>query len=444
MTQNHNASHRSLRSSFGVSLLGSVALFAACAEDPPGLFDPVMGTGGSTGGSGGSSVGDAGDDSGGTMSSGGTTGGKGAGGSGGSGGSKSTGGSSSGGHAGSESPATGGSSTASGGSGNATGEEGGMAGEDGAGGESDAGGSSGSGGSGMGGSAGDGAGGSSGMGGNGQGGSATVACVYQSPPVLPQGGSGGSAGDSGAGTGGTAGTNGAPVYDINVRVSPTVGKYLADRNGMTLYFRSSDLPGDCQSGNPPISRCTQANAACSTTWPPFNAGPRTLDPQLDASAFGTIQRDDGTYETTYFGWPLYTYVSDLAAGQVVGQGKGKVWHVAEIKLPNVVIMQEGTVKYLADGTGHTLYASSADVLGTDTSDPSSNCDSTCQATYEPFRAPRLYVVQSLEQDDFTLFVNPGGGPLQVAYKGAPLYRARTDVQGGDQTGVSGTFALVLP
>jgi predicted lipoprotein with Yx(FWY)xxD motif len=212
---------------------------------------------------------------------------------------------------------------------------------------------------------------------------------------------------------------------------------------MTLYFRSSDLPGDCQPDNPPISRCTLAGGACSTTWPPYNAGARTLDPQLDANAFGTIERDDGTYQTTYQGWPLYLYLSDVTAGQTIGQGKAKVWFVAEMKLPNVVIMQEGTVKYLADVSGRTLYASSADVLGTDTTDPVSNCDATCLETYEPFRAPRLYAVQALEQDDFTSFVNPVG-PLQIAYKGAPLYRARTDTQGGDLTGVSGTFALVLP
>jgi predicted lipoprotein with Yx(FWY)xxD motif len=427
----HRIAHRSFRSSLAVTLVGSTALFVACAEDPPGLFDPATGTGGS-GGSGGTDVGEAGDSSGGTMS---TTGGTGSGASGGkggsSGGSKATGGSTSGGSGGKGGAGTGGSSTASGGSGNGNGESG-MGGDDGAGGESETGGTSGTGGTG--GSAGDGAGGAAGSGTAGQGGMGPVACVYHSAPVP--------SGQAGAGGGGGAG-GGAPVYDINVRVSPTVGKYLADANGMTLYFRGSDLPGDCQSGNPPISRCTQANAACSTTWPPYNAGVRTLDPQLDDGAFGTVQRDDGSFQTTYYGWPLYLYVSDLAAGQTVGQGKAKVWHVAEVKLPNVVIMQEGSTKYLADGTGRTLYASSADVLGSDTADPVSNCDATCLQTYEAFRAPRLYAVQSLEQDDFSLFVNPAG-PLQVAYKGAPLYRARTDAQGGDLTGVTGTFALVLP
>jgi predicted lipoprotein with Yx(FWY)xxD motif len=174
----------------------------------------------------------------------------------------------------------------------------------------------------------------------------------------------------------------------------------------------------------------------------FNAGARTLDPELDDAAFGTILREDGGYQTTYHGWPLYTYLSDLAAGQIVGQSKGKVWYVAEVKLPNVVIMQEGSVRYLADVTGRTLYASSADVLGTGSADPVSHCDSTCLQTYEPFREPRLYPVQALEPDDFYAFVN--GGTLQVAYRGAPLYRARTDVQGGDLTGVAGTFALVVP
>jgi predicted lipoprotein with Yx(FWY)xxD motif len=430
MIQQRNARVRSFSSLLAVSTIASTAIFSACAEDPPGLFDRPAGAGGGTAATGGTEAGEGGDGTSTAATAGTDSAGTGTGAVG-NGGSKASGGAGNGGRGGSNNSGKGGSSTASGGTGG-TEDGGGMGGDDGAGGEEETGGTSASGGTG---------GSSAGSSGSGQGGSGPLSCVYSSVPV--PGGQGGTAGsDASGGTAGSGGS-GAPVYDINVRVSPTLGKYLADANGMTLYFRTSDLPGDCQPTNPPVSRCTLANSACSVTWPPYNAGERTLDPQLDANAFGTIERDDGTYQTTYYGWPLYLYTSDTTAGQTVGQGKAKVWFVAEMKLPTVVIMQEGTVKYLADVTGRTLYASSADVLGTDSADPVSNCDTTCLETYEPFRAPRLYAVQALEQDDFTSFVNPAG-PLQVAYKGAPLYRARTDMQGGDQTGVSGTFALVLP
>jgi predicted lipoprotein with Yx(FWY)xxD motif len=431
MIQHRTSRISSLSSFLGMGAIASTMVFSACAEDPAGLIESNAGADGGTGATGGTEMGEGGDGSGGTSIAAGGTGGTGTGGASANGGSKSTGGTGSGGKGGSSNPASGGTSTASGGTGGSQ-EVGGMGGEDdGGGGEMEPG---------SGGTSGEGTGGSAGASGGGQGGATTASCVYHSPPS--QQGQGGTAGaGGGAGTAG-GGSGGAPAYDINVRVSPTVGKYLSDLNGMTLYIRTSDLPGDCQDGNPPVSRCTLAGGACTTTWPVFDAGPRTLDPQLDESAFGTILRDDGLYQTTYFGWPLYRYLSDVTAGQTVGQGKGKVWYVAEVKLPNVVIMQEGATKYLADSTGHTLYASSADVLGTDTADPVSNCDATCLQTYEPFRTPRLYAVQALEQDDFTMFVNPAG--LQVAYKGAPLYRARTDVQGGDLTGVSGTFALVVP
>lgn len=425
MTQHRTARVRSLSSYVALGAVASTAVFSACAEDPPGLFDQPTATGGSgaSSGSGGTEMSEAGDGSGGTITASGGSSGKGAGGAVGSGGNKASGGTGNGGRGGSNGPGAGGSKSTTGGTGGDA--EAGMGGDDGAGGEMDPG-----------------AGGSSGAGGTntgGTGGSGTVSCVYSSDPA-PQG-QGGGAGSEG--TAGTGGGGGAPAYDISVRVSPTVGKYLTDRNGMTLYIRTSDLPGDCQPGNPPVSRCTQANGGCSVTWPVFDAGARTLDPQLDPNAFGTILRDDGLYQTTYFGWPLYLYLSDTAAGQIVGQGKGKVWYVAEVTLPNVVIMQESSVRYLADGTGHTLYASSADVLGTKDADPVSNCDATCLQTYEPFREPRLYAVQTLEQEDFSMFIN-GSGTLQVAYKGAPLYRARTDMQGGDLTGVGGTFALVVP
>jgi predicted lipoprotein with Yx(FWY)xxD motif len=435
MTQHRTARFRSFSSLLAMSAMASTAMFSACAEDPEGLFDPAAGAGGGTGAIGGTGSGEAGDGPSATAGTDTGSAGKGTGAVG-NGGSKASGGTGSGGRGGSSNGGKGGGSTATGGTG-ATEEGAGMGGDDGSGGEEETGGTNSTGGT-----AGDGVGGSSaGTSGAGQGGSGPLSCVYSSAPV-PEG-QGGTAGTGGTTASGGSAGNGAPVYDINVRVSPTLGKYLADANGMTLYFRTSDLPGDCQPDNPPISRCTLANGACSTTWPPYNAGERTLDPQLDPDAFGTIQREDGTHQTTYQGWPLYLYTSDTAAGQTVGQGKAKVWFAAEMKLPNVVIMQEGSVKYLADITGRTLYASSADVLGTDTADPVSNCDDTCLQTYEPFRAPRLYPVQALEPDDFTSFVNPAG-PLQIAYKGAPLYRARTDMQGGDQTGVSGTFALVLP
>jgi predicted lipoprotein with Yx(FWY)xxD motif len=44
--------------------------------------------------------------------------------------------------------------------------------------------------------------------------------------------------------------------------------------------------------------------------------------------FGAITREDGKRQTTYKGWPLYYYAGDKAPGDVLGQGLGNVWFVA--------------------------------------------------------------------------------------------------------------------
>ena len=231
-----------------------------------------------------------------------------------------------------------------------------------------------------------------------------------------------------------AGSAGAPAADVNVRTSPFVGSYLADATGRTLYFYGADLTGDCQANNPPVSRC---DAACLNSWPVFNAGARSLGAGLDDAAFGTIERSPGVYQTTYYGWPLYYYKDDLTLGQMTGQGKAKIWHVAEVKLPAFVVMREGTARYLADTAGHTLYVSSADQVGNGSRDPASNCGGSCLTVFQRLNVPMLSVVQSLESDDFWTFQNADGS-LQLAFRGAPLYRALTDMQAGDVTGTATT------
>jgi predicted lipoprotein with Yx(FWY)xxD motif len=181
------------------------------------------------------------------------------------------------------------------------------------------------------------------------------------------------------------------------------------------------------------------------SWPLFDAGSRVLGTGLDDAEFGSIDRGDGTWQSTYHGWPLYYYKSDLTLGQLTGQGKGKTWHVAELTPASVVIMKAGTAKYLGDGAGHTLYVSAADQAGTTTVDPVSACDQECLATFTPFREKHLSVVTSLEESDFSVFVRHGAGGLQLAYKGLPLYSASTDLKSGDMTGVNSPgFTAAVP
>ena len=41
------------------------------------------------------------------------------------------------------------------------------------------------------------------------------------------------------------------------------------------------------------------------------------------------ERDDGTLQVTYNGWPLYYYLGDMEAGVATGQGLGDNWYVLD-------------------------------------------------------------------------------------------------------------------
>jgi predicted lipoprotein with Yx(FWY)xxD motif len=92
------------------------------------------------------------------------------------------------------------------------------------------------------------------------------------------------------------------------------GKALVDAKGMTLYTLDRDnAPGK--------STC---NGQCATNWPPLMAS-------ADAHDMGTwtvVTRDDGSKQWAYKGKPLYTWHDDKKPGDVEGDGRANVWHIA--------------------------------------------------------------------------------------------------------------------
>jgi len=100
----------------------------------------------------------------------------------------------------------------------------------------------------------------------------------------------------------------------NVAVhSSSYGRVLFDGRGFVLYTFSHDPRGR--------SSCS---AACAKAWPPFlvKRAP-SAGPGAKASLLGTVRRADGTTQATYAGRPLYYYVGDTKAGQILCQ------HVSE-------------------------------------------------------------------------------------------------------------------
>ncbi len=94
---------------------------------------------------------------------------------------------------------------------------------------------------------------------------------------------------------------------ISVGEASGVGKILVDAEGMTLYYFQKDQKG---SGK---SKC---EGACAEAWPPLTTeGEPEAMAGVNASMVGTIEREDGSTQVTYAGWPLYTFVEDQKPGE---------------------------------------------------------------------------------------------------------------------------------
>lgn len=99
--------------------------------------------------------------------------------------------------------------------------------------------------------------------------------------------------------------------------SGTLGEFLVDHDGNTLYLFAQDTEGE--------SVCYDE---CESSWPPL-VGPAEAGAGVDASLLGTTTRTDGIEQVTYAGSPLYYFAGDAAPGQTLGQGFAGVWFVVD-------------------------------------------------------------------------------------------------------------------
>jgi predicted lipoprotein with Yx(FWY)xxD motif len=97
-----------------------------------------------------------------------------------------------------------------------------------------------------------------------------------------------------------------------------IGDVLANAKGDTLYYYKKDTQ---DSGK---SACT---GSCATAWPAVVGKPVAASGVTIAGKLGSITLPDGKIQATYNGYPLYTYASDMAAGDTTGNGAGGAWYV---------------------------------------------------------------------------------------------------------------------
>jgi predicted lipoprotein with Yx(FWY)xxD motif len=106
---------------------------------------------------------------------------------------------------------------------------------------------------------------------------------------------------------------------ITVATDSSLGEYLVDGKGMTLYIFTRDTADK--------SNCT---GDCLVAWPPLlTQGNPILGPGTDDSKIGSTLLADGTRIVTYNHRPLYYYIKDTKPGDVTGQGVGSVWYVID-------------------------------------------------------------------------------------------------------------------
>jgi predicted lipoprotein with Yx(FWY)xxD motif len=122
----------------------------------------------------------------------------------------------------------------------------------------------------------------------------------------------------------------APMsMQVGIRTSATLGTYLADPNGLSLYTLSAD-PAN---GSMCIGECT-------TFWPPLVIAPGGIVASGNGvnGSLGTFTRTDGATQVTHDGRALYLFSGDSASGDTNGEGIvsfGGTWHLARLSISAV-------------------------------------------------------------------------------------------------------------
>lgn len=225
----------------------------------------------------------------------------------------------------------------------------------------------------------------------------------------------------------------AQETQLGVGTTDELGSFLTDAEGMTLYIFTRDTAD---------SGTSVCNDDCAANWPPFFVENATL-PDGVSGELTTITRDDGSDQLAYNGQPLYLWVSDMAPGDVTGQGVGDVWFVASIDTGTAeaspvaspiasavlgVAETDELGQFLTDPEGMTLYIFTNDTPG----DGTSVCNDDCAANWPPF-----FLEGATLPDDTPgelTIITRDDGWSQLAYNGQPLYLWVNDAAPGDVTG----------
>jgi predicted lipoprotein with Yx(FWY)xxD motif len=233
-------------------------------------------------------------------------------------------------------------------------------------------------------------------------------------------------------------------YLVNLSTSTTLGSYLTDNTGSTLYFFAMDSNG--------ANNCT---GGCTTNWPVFSVTGLTADklaPGLVLTDFNTVSTPNGM-QVTYKGWPLYYYAPGgvrEAANTTTGDGNNGLWFVAKpdytimiakqqligsdtknyvVSATNVYSEGVGASVYFTDLVGRTLYSYYKDSSNVN---KYTKADLTNNGTWPIYETDKIVVPSILDKSLFGSIT--AVGKKQLTYKGWPMYYF-----GADADATTGAF-----
>ena len=237
------------------------------------------------------------------------------------------------------------------------------------------------------------------------------------------------------------------MASLKVSENPSVGAFLTDANGKTVYLFTKDTTAN-------ESVC---EGECATNWPPVPAEGLSL-PEGVPGELGSIDRADGVKQASYNGIPLYLFAGDSAAGDINGEGVGGVWFVVAPGATHgeyAAAPGEGTPvpastlhigfteelgPFLTDAKGMTLY-----LFTKDTTANESTCEGDCLANWPAASAEGTLTLPAGIPGELTA-ITRADGTQQLSYNGIPLYHYAADKAAGDTTGqeVGDVWYVVTP
>ena len=220
--------------------------------------------------------------------------------------------------------------------------------------------------------------------------------------------------------------------EISLSTSATLGTYLSDKDGRSLYFFATDANGQAS--------CT---GGCEAVWPAFNVDNLTADKLaagLTLSDFGTITTASAKKQLTYKGWPLYYYAPSVngantleSAGKTTGDGVGGVWFIAKPDYSIMIVRSQlkghdqknyksdytegdGLTTYFTDAKGITLYTFKNDNFKKNNF---TKADFSNNAVWPIYETDKMVVPSILDKSKFSVITV--FGKSQLTYNGWPLY-----------------------